>query len=79
MAGIVTPAIEAPEKLKGASLNSETIVVSANKASTLINHPNKPTVNKLSGKKRILSNGTKIKLINIKAKAPTPKLFIPPV
>lgn len=77
--GIVIPKMVAPGKLYGESTKSETMVVRAKRASTLISHANKPTVKRLRGKKSSLSKGTKIKLINIKAKAPITRLFSPPV
>lgn len=72
-------AMTAPGKAYGTSEKSETMVVNAYKAITLISQLNIPIVSKLSGKNNILSKGTKIKLISINAAAPISRLLTPPL
>lgn len=55
------------------------MVVRAKRARTLVIQANKPKVKRFRGKSKILSKGTKSKLISIKTTAPIKRLFTPPV
>ncbi len=79
MAGIVTTFRLIPGNRYGKRAKSDTKVVKAYKAKTLINQANNPTVKRFSGKNRIFSKGTNNQFISIKAIAPKAKLLKPPV